>query len=244
MTTIVPWIIGVAVLFLAAFIVYKQIIQRQSKHASKKPGDFAQETSEELAPVQIKYTEPSAHKEPELHLPQAYGFDRMVLMVRDPDWLYAYWEITATKQEEFYHNLGFNAWENSHPVLRVYDVTGVCFNGENANSYLDISVNDDADSWHINVGKANCSFCVDIGRKLSDGRFITLLRSNVVTTPRVALSECLDEEWMWIEGIYRYMGKWKYGLSSAALLEQLGPTGGIIPSGVSSPGFHQENPKH
>ena len=243
MTTIVPWILGMAVLFLAALIIYKQIIQHQGKQANKKPGQFNQESSEELTPVQINYRESGTPKEPELHLPQAYGSDRMVLMVRDPDWLFAYWEITATKQGQFYQDFGYNAWENSHPVLRVYDVTGVCFNGENANSYLDIPVNDNTESWHINVGKPNCSFCVDIGRRFSDGRFVTLLRSNIVATPRVALSECLDEEWMWLEGIYRYMGKWQYGLSSAALIEQFGPAAGI-PTGISSPGFSEKTPKH
>ena len=244
MTTIVPWILGVAVLFLAALIIYRQFTQHQDKHASKKPAQFQQETSEELTPVQIDYQEAGPPKEPELHLPKSYGSDRMVLMVRDPDWLYAYWEITATKQGEFQHNFGSNAWETSQPVLRVYDVTGICFNGENANSYLDISVNDNAESWHINVGKPNCSFCVDIGRKFSDGRFVTLLRSNIAATPRATLSECLDEEWMWLEGIYRYMGKWQYGLSSAALLEQFGPAAGIIPTGISSPGFSEKTPKH
>jgi len=242
--TIVPWIIGVAVLFLAALTIYKIFFRLQGKEASKKPSEFAQETSEDLTPVQIEYREVGPPKEPELHLPKAYDSNRMVLMVRDPDWLYAYWEITATKQEDFYNTYGSNSWETSQPVLRVYDVTGICFNGENANSYLDIAVNHDADSWHVNVGKPNCSFCVDIGRKFSDGRFVTLLRSNIVLTPRATLSECLDEEWMWIEGIYRYMGKLQYGLSSPALLEQFGPQAGIIPTGISSPGFSEKTPKH
>ncbi|WP_066637077.1 DUF4912 domain-containing protein [Desulfolucanica intricata] len=243
MTTVVPWLIGAAILLLVIFSLLRPILKRPAKKTAAEKPLFTQETAEELVPVKIEYTAPapSPPKEPEIHLTKTYGSDRMVLMVRDPDWLYAYWEITATKQEEFNQNYGPSAWRSSEPVLRVYDVTGISFNGENANYYKDISINNDADSWHINVGEPNRAFCVDLGRKLADGRFVTLLRSNIVCTPRAGLSDCLDEEWMWIEGIYRYMGKWQYGLSSPTIVEQFGPEKGVIPLGISSPGFTEKH---
>lgn len=202
---------------------------------------FQEETSEELGiPVRDPAPRPAAAP-PEPQLPRQYGVDRLVLMARDPHWLYAYWEITATKQGEFASIYGADAWRRSHSVLRVYDVTGVDFNGANANRYLDIPVDDQLDSWHIQVEEPDRSFCVDMGRMFPDGRFVTLLRSNIVTTPRASLSDRLDEEWMWIEGLYRSIGKFQYGVSSPLIVEELALQAGALPLGISSPGTQREN---
>ncbi|HOV78971.1 MAG TPA: DUF4912 domain-containing protein [Bacillota bacterium] len=197
---------------------------------------FKQETAEEAGiHVPVSASRP-AHSLPEPQLPAHYGVDRMVLMARDPHWIYAYWEITATRQEEFANSYGREAWSFTHPVLRVYDVTGIDFNGQNANKYVDIHVNENADNWHIEVGEPDRSFCVDLGRLFPDGRFVTLLRSNIVTTPRASLSDRLDEEWMWIEGLYRSISRIQFGTSSPLIIEELAVRAGALPLGVSSPG--------
>ncbi|MFA5384128.1 MAG: DUF4912 domain-containing protein [Eubacteriales bacterium] len=195
--------------------------------------DLKEEFSSELTPSG-PFPEDQLPKE---ELPHSYGIDRLVLLARDPYWLYAYWEVTATKIAEFTST--HSAWETSWPALRVYDVTGIAFNGENANKYIDIGINDQADNWHINTGEPDRAFCVDLGRQFPDGRFITLLRSNTVTTPRASLSDREDEEWMWIEGIYRSI-RHQYGISSPLFAEEVAERAGIIPLGVSSPGHWPE----
>jgi len=195
--------------------------------------DLKEEFSSELTPSG-PFPEDQLPKE---ELPHSYGIDRLVLLARDPYWLYAYWEVTATKIAEFTST--HSAWETSWPVLRVYDVTGIAFNGENANKHIDIGINDQADNWHINTGEPDRAFCVDLGRQFPDGRFITLLRSNTVTTPRASLSDREDEEWMWIEGIYRSI-RHQYGISSPLFAEEVAERAGIIPLGVSSPGHWPE----
>ena len=121
--------------------------------------------------------------------------------------------------------------------MRVYDVTGVDFNGTNAKSFVDIHVDEHVDNWHIQVGEPDRSFCVDLGRMFQDGHFVTLLRSNIVTTPRASLSDRLDEEWMWIEGLYRSIGRFQYGASSPMIVEELAMRAGKLPLEVSSPGI-------
>jgi hypothetical protein len=170
-------------------------------------------------------------------LPDKYGVERLVLMVRDPYWLYAYWEISATRQDEFQTRFGSGSWQSSRATLRLYDVTGVTFNGNNANSFIDIPVSDEVDNWHIHVGTPDRELCLELGRILPDGRFITLLRSNTVYTPRASLSDRLDEEWMWIEGIYRQFGIRRMLGSSPMLVEEFEGGAGIVPLGISSPEF-------
>ncbi|WP_334110263.1 DUF4912 domain-containing protein [Thermodesulfitimonas autotrophica] len=193
------------------------------------------EFAAEIGPSVSVPPAPAGQTAPEL--PRRYGEDRLVLLARDPHWLFAYWEVSATKQEEFQARYGPEAWRTSRPVLRLYDVTGIKFEGYNANSYVDIPISEEADNWYLEVGQPNRTFCVDLGRLLPTGEFVTLLRSNLAHTPRAALSELCDEEWMWLEGVYRSMLRYQFGISSPLLFEEIAARMGkeVIPVGIGSP---------
>ena len=232
MTAILPALLGsILVILVLAALIRPLLKSRPVKKplAERALFRFNEEYSVEL-------TDPVKPLNEEMvpELPRSYGIDRMILLVRDPYWLYAYWEITATKMDEISAAYGPEIWDASSAVLRVYDVTGVEFNGSNANSLYDYSLNN-ADEWYINVPSSNRSYCVDLGRLLPDGRFITLLRSNTVTTPRDSLSDSLDEEWMWIEGLYY---RHQLGISSPLIIEEISERMGKLPLGISSPGFN------
>lgn len=230
-------ILGALILFTLIFL-----------WANKKPAPKKSVVTEPVAPVPEFKEEFSAELSPpgyapasvEPELPPYYGVDRLVLLARDPYWLYAYWEITATRQEEFTAAFGPTAWAGSQPVLRVYDVTGGSRPGEQkVASYIDVGINEEADNWHINVGEPDHTFYVDLGRRFPDGRFVTLLRSNSVTTPRASLSERIDEEWMWIEGIYRSY-RYQFGFGSPMFAEEMAQRAGALPLGIGSPGQWQK----
>lgn len=134
-------------------------------------------------------------------LPEGYGDNRIVLMIRDPIWLFTYWEIRKDVFDKVRNALGTLA-HSAKMVLRVYDVTDIIFNGTNAHKYFDSEVSGSARSWYINVGEPNRSLCVDIGFLAPNGTFRILARSNTVRTPRVSVSEVVDEKWMSIEELY------------------------------------------
>ncbi|MEK7476035.1 MAG: DUF4912 domain-containing protein [Candidatus Coatesbacteria bacterium] len=129
-------------------------------------------------------------------LPDSYGDTRIVAMVRDPWWIYAYWEIQPAKIDEVRRKVGDGAWRTVRSVLRVHDVTGVTFDGTNARRFHDITIEGGASAWYVEVGVPGRSWCVEIGILTADGRFFVLARSNVVTTPRDTVSPVIDEEWM------------------------------------------------
>ena len=239
MTLLIPWLFLAIILVAAAGIFL--LTSRRSRQAGQKRLQkplapvFKEEFSAELQPVPAIPAPGPSCRPAGPDLPLSYGVDRLVLMARDPHWLFAYWEITATKQEEFKTGYGPAAWTETRNYLRVYDVTGVGdFDGRNANSYVDIPVSEEANNWHIHVGEPDRSFCVDLGRMFPDGQFVPLLRSNIVTTPRASLSDRLDEEWMWIEGLYL---RHQMGVSSPLIVEEMKERMGIVPLGISSPGF-------
>ncbi|MEW6214040.1 MAG: DUF4912 domain-containing protein [Nitrospirota bacterium] len=111
-------------------------------------------------------------------LPAEYGEDSITLMTVDPRRLFTYWEV---REDTLARYLGILN-------IRVYDVTGVDFDGMNANSYFDIAVNEGLGEWYINVTPEK-EFIADIGCINPEGIFITIARSNKVLTPRAAVAE-------------------------------------------------------
>jgi len=128
-------------------------------------------------------------------LPGQYGIDKIILCVRDPWWIYSYWEVVDATWNRLKHELGDDFYK-AKKILRVYDVSNIIFNGTNAHRYFDIELNLDALSWYIDTAGPGRSWCVDLGLRLPDGRFITIVRSNTVSTPLDGPSWITDEEWM------------------------------------------------
>jgi len=141
--------------------------------------------------------------------PPGYGDNKIVLLVRDPWWIFAYWEVRKEKEDEILCKISDSGDERERSILRVYDVTGVNFNGHNANSYFDIDLKGLVSNWYINVNSPGRSWVVDIGILTKRGSFYLLARSNTVHTPPFGMSDQLDAEWMIPEDEY-----WKlFGLS-------------------------------
>ena len=127
-------------------------------------------------------------------LPSNYGTTSVTLIARDPNWIYAYWEISPNAIEEL-HNTAGDQIDSAARVLRMYDVTMIDFNGSNANHWFDIEVGHSS-NWYINLWMDNTSYCADLGLRLSDGRFFSLCRSNTATLPRKAQSWRSEQVWM------------------------------------------------
>jgi len=183
----------------------------------------------------------AAGAEAEYELPQGYGSTRVVLMVRDPFWLHAYWEIAADVSETVVAALGPEGWQLGRKTLRVHDVTDIEFDGTNAHRTMDIDISNGANNWYINVERPNRSYCAELGLVGPDGRFVLLSRSNVVRTPRAGPSEVVDEEWMTISAIERYyprLGRLPSSpeIISAHLEHMAVEMGSGFVAGISSPG--------
>jgi hypothetical protein len=151
------------------------------------------------------------HETPELdtdfEFPVTYGDNRIALMVRDPYWLFSYWEFAADLEAELIERLGEETVAKSRLTLRVYDVTDAT--PETASGWHDIEVAAGARNWYINVMRVERDYCVDIGLLTPDGRFILIARSNRVSLPPVGPSDVIDEEWVVVEaldGLFRESG--------------------------------------
>lgn len=165
-----------------------------------------------------KYSHPEHRRLPRPmpeELPFQYDMDRIVVLVRDVRWIYAYWELKGTTVERLKNELGDNFF-SAKRVLRVYDVSHIIFNGLNAHTFFDVYVNDLANNWYIDTAGPGRSWCVDFGLLLSDGRFITILRSNTVHTPLDGPSWITDEEWMIPEEMFARLYGMGFGLGQSS----------------------------
>lgn len=128
-------------------------------------------------------------------IPVGYGEDRLVLMVKDPWWLFAYWEIRPETERAARHQLLPHEVAGLTTVLRVYDVTGVDFPRQPAHRHTDIGLSGLATNWYVHTDAPDRDFLVEIGLLTRTGRFLLLARSNRVRTPRFGPSETIDEAW-------------------------------------------------
>ena len=128
------------------------------------------------------------------NLPAGYGKDRIVVMVRDPYWLHAYWELTHQSIQRAEAALGQD-WHTAKPVLRVMDVSSNDTTSTSEATVRDIEIHGGCQNWYIEVQQPPKSYRVDVGYLSRRGTFYCLSRSNVVSTPRANVSDTLDENW-------------------------------------------------
>ncbi|MFO0809370.1 MAG: DUF4912 domain-containing protein [Gemmataceae bacterium] len=127
-------------------------------------------------------------------IPETYGKDRIVVMVRDPYWLHAYWELTHQAVQRAEAALGQD-WHGSKPILRLFDVSSNETTSTSESAVRDIEIHGGCNSWYVEVQNPPRSYRVDIGYISKRGQFFVLARSNVVNTPRAGVSDRLDENW-------------------------------------------------
>ena len=120
--------------------------------------------------------------------PGIYGMDRLVLMTRDPWWIYAYWEIKPATERKALERVALEEAVGVKRVLRVYREA-------NQNNFFDIEVGNFSDHWVVDVGLPDQAWVAEIGLRSLDGRFFALIRSNAARTPRYGLSAEIDPEW-------------------------------------------------
>ena len=117
--------------------------------------------------------------------------DRLVVMVRDPYWLHAYWELAPRSVDRAQSALAQH-WHNTRPVLRLFRVTS----DGSAELAREIEIHGGVNHWYVDVQDPPNEFRMEIGYLGGNGQFYCLARSNSVTTPPAGTSDSVDENWV------------------------------------------------
>ena len=119
--------------------------------------------------------------------PQA---DKLIVMVRDPYWLHAYWELAQRSVDRAQAAMG-QLWHTAEPVLRLLHVT----EGNTLRHSRDIPIHGGVNHWYVDVEEPPSDFRMEIGYLAADNTFYNLARSNSVSTPPAGTSDKIDGNW-------------------------------------------------
>jgi len=132
-------------------------------------------------------------------LPDGYGESRIVLMPRDPQWAYAYWDTPHTHKEELRRQGG------EHLALRLYDVTGISLDSQAPHRLQQVGCDEMAREWYMQIPVSDRDYQVEIGYLAGDGRWLVLARSNTIRVAPVYPSDWTEEHFLtvaWQENLH------------------------------------------
>ena len=101
----------------------------------------------------------------------------IVLLCREPEWAYAYWNI-SNEQKDLYKQQG-----GAKLALRFYDVTDIDLNTKQPQSIGQYDCNKDSHDGYLEVPMGERDYMVEIGYLADSDRWLMLARSAVVHIP-------------------------------------------------------------
>jgi hypothetical protein len=197
--------------------ISKPTIKKSQLESAKKKETLSQSVSQVKEEIKVKSSQPPLMEKEEIEktkfelespttliepphpieefreLPETYGDTKITALIRDPEWIFIYWEISEETRQKFGIPKGKH---NKTMAVRIYDVTDIKFDGTNAISWFDVQINDYAISWYLKLPEPGRTYIVDLGFYGDDGLFKTIARSNTINLPSSEVSPYTDEEWM------------------------------------------------
>ena len=143
-------------------------------------------------------------------LPEGYGDSRIVMLPRDPQWCYTYWDIPNEHKEELRRQGG------QQIALRVYDTTDINLDTQRPHSIQEYLTDELAREWYLPIPVSDRDYVTEIGYRCADGRWLMLARSAVVRVPPVYPSD-------WIEDVFVTVA-WEQDLQGQTVQELVPPT--------------------
>ncbi|MBN2711883.1 MAG: DUF4912 domain-containing protein, partial [Planctomycetes bacterium] len=107
----------------------------------------------------------------------------VMLMAVGPRRVHAYWHLPEISVQQARLTMG-EASHHAALVLRFYDVTGIDFNGGNANHSFDVEVGYEEERRHVELWSPDRHYVTEVGLRAQDGWFVAIARSNAVHVPR------------------------------------------------------------
>ena len=119
----------------------------------------------------------------DIELPESYNETRIVLLLRDPAWAFAYWDLQTVDRDAFRRSSEFEGL-----LLRVYSLVSPDQGIANCRTSFDIPVTLHDNRWYIHLPEQESNYRLSLVA-VEGGTERLLALSNVVAVPRGALSD-------------------------------------------------------
>lgn len=159
-------------------------------------------------------------------LPEGYGESRIVLMPRDPQWAFVYWDIPNTRKDELRSQGG------QQLVLRLCDATDIDVTTQAPHNVQEYPCDELAREWYLQIPVSDRDYTVEIGYRCADGRWLMLTRSATVHIPPTYPSD-------WIEDIFMTVD-WNSELRGKTIATLVPPTQRSTGQGVEGYPIHDQ----
>jgi hypothetical protein len=123
-------------------------------------------------------------------LPGGYGESRIVLLPRDPQWAYVYWDVPNEHKDDLRRQGG------QILALRFYDVTDLDLGSTAPHSLQEYPCDELARDWYVPIPVSDRDYVVEIGYRCADGRWLLLARSAPVRVPPVYPSDWIEDHFI------------------------------------------------
>lgn len=122
--------------------------------------------------------EPATPDDASEELPESYGTERLLLVARDPNWLYAHWDLTGEQLRKYN-----KAAKDGHLIVRV-------FKGQpSGKPVLEQHVHPESRNWFLHVGHGGTKYVAQLGYVDRSNAWQTVATSAATLTPPDALSD-------------------------------------------------------
>ncbi len=115
--------------------------------------------------------QPMAFIDRGLPLRESYDVDRLVALVRDPEWVFTYWELNGRTLESVKKERGAEFVEDCAWVMRLYRV--------DEESAADMEIDPSAGGWYIHVGRPG-RYVFEIALLSPEGEWVSLVVSSML----------------------------------------------------------------
>lgn len=150
-------------------------------------------------------------------LPDGYGDSRIVLLPRDPQWAYTYWDAPNE------HRDALRSQGGERLALRLYDVTDVDISYQTPHNLQQYDCDELARDWYLPVPVSDRDYLAEIGYLTADGRWLLLARSNPIHIPPVYPSDWIEDQFLTVGWMDDLRGKTLFSLGNPAQAAESGP---------------------
>ncbi len=150
-------------------------------------------------------------------LPGGYGDSRIVLMPRDPQWAYTYWDIPDEHRQDLRRQGG------QQLALRIYDSTDIDLDFQSSHSVQEYPCDELAREWYLPIPVSDRDYIAEIGYRCVDGRWLVLARSAPVRIPPTYPSDWINDRFITVNWDMDLRGQTLIDLGSPNAAKEVAP---------------------
>lgn len=146
-------------------------------------------------------------------LPEGYGDSRIVMLPRDPQWSYVYWDVPNDYRESKRQQGG------TQLALRLYDITDIGA-GQRPHSMQEYSCDESAREWYVPIPVSDRDYTIELGYRCNDGRWLNLVTSARIHIPPVYPSDWVADQFITVDWDESLQGRTVYALNPPKVVSE------------------------